>query len=200
MGLVQNNASQDLRIISVWYAGSTTLSEGNVLCWDTSSTNAPLNSGLSASNPPNLSGGQNIERNLRGHRVIDVSSTATGSAGAANNPFAGLVAAQSSGVVGPAFIDLVVPEPGQVANVFMNSTTACSTLPGQIIGINNGVIAATGSGTGTNPGVDNSGVIYLSTGASTVGQISRFVFGICMVDNTSTETNSTAGAYPVRFI
>lgn len=199
MGLVQYNGQQDLQIVSVWYGGSTQLQTGMILCWDCSSTNAPLNSGYSASSPPNLANSQNTERNLRGSRVIDVSSTVVGSAGPANNPFAGLVAPESGGITGPAFIDIVVPVSGQVANVYMSSTTACSTLPGNVIGLNNGIVAGTGSGTGTNAGVDNSGVIYLSTGASTVGQISRLVIGLCMVDNTSTEANSTAGAYPVKF-
>ena len=65
MGLVQNNASQDLRIVSVWYAGTKTLTEGAVLVYDTDTNCAPLTSGYNLASPPNLSGAQLVERNLR---------------------------------------------------------------------------------------------------------------------------------------
>lgn len=118
MGLVQNNASQDLDIVSVYYAGTSVISEGAVLVYDQDDTNAPVTSGFTTSNPPGLSSSQNTERNLRGHRVINPVSS-----GATTNPFAGVVAAGQS-ITGPAFVDIVVPKPGSVANVQVSSASA----------------------------------------------------------------------------
>lgn len=139
MGLVQNNASQDLRIVSVWYAGTKTLTEGAVLVYDTDTNCAPLTSGYNLASPPNLSGAQLVERNLRSHRVIDPAAVyAAGSTGCAAagsnplNPFAGVVApgagqgynSTSGSFVGPGFIDIVAPLPGSVANVQISTATA----------------------------------------------------------------------------
>lgn len=117
MGLVQSNGSQDLSIKSVWYAGTSTLQEGMVLVYDTDDTNAPVSPAVGDLSPTS-------RRNLRGNRVVDVTSALTGG-------FAGLVAAGSGGKTGPAFIDVIVPKRGDVVNCWTKvSMTKNSTAVG----------------------------------------------------------------------
>lgn len=104
MGLVQSNGSQDLPMKTVWYAGTSTLQEGMVVVYDTDDTNAPVSPAVGDLSPTS-------RRNLRGNRVVDVTTALTGG-------MAGLVASSSSGKTGPAFIDIVVPRRGDVAICF----------------------------------------------------------------------------------
>lgn len=109
MSLVQYNALQDNTIQTLWYGGTNVLAEGQALAYDTDDTNAPIADSWDPSvdpGPNSLSPTAN--RNLRGSRVVDVSTALTGG-------FAGLVAQQSSGLTGPCFVDVIVPVKGKVA-------------------------------------------------------------------------------------
>lgn len=177
MGLVQNNASQDLKIVSVWYAGTKVLSEGAVVVYDTDDTNAPLTSGFSSSSPPGLSNSQNTERNLRGHRVIDpVSSSAT------YNPFAGVVAAGQS-ITGPAFVDIIVPEPGQVANV---QVSTASTSKGNLLTVDT-----------TNP--SNTAIAPTQT-TPVLYNLLNLIIGVTMQTGTSGASTTTPDLLLTRFL
>ena len=113
MSLPQSNAQQDLQIKTVFYAGTNKLQEGMVLVYDTDDTNAPVVTGFvaGASLPNNA---YTVPRSLRGRRVIDPGLDVNG----VRNMLAGVVAADSAGTTGPAFVDVVVPRKGDVANVY----------------------------------------------------------------------------------
>lgn len=129
MGLVQFNGSQDLPIRTVWYGGTSTLQEGQVVVYDTSDTTAPVSNSWDPSvdpGPNQISPTSN--RSLRGNNVTDVTSALTGG-------MAGLVAAGSGGKTGPTFIDIVVPRRGDVVNCYTKvSMTKNSTAVGVDIG------------------------------------------------------------------
>lgn len=116
MGLVQSNGSQDLVLKTVWYAGTTTLKEGQALAYDNDDTNAPVT--------PAAPLGSTSERNVRGRRVIDVVAGVTGG-------FAGAVSSQSAGVIGPAFVEIIVPRKGDFALLWCKvNATKNSTIVG----------------------------------------------------------------------
>jgi hypothetical protein len=101
MSLVQNDGSQDLQIKTVYYAGTSTLKQGNAVVYDTDDTNAPVTT-------------TTLDRkNLRGRRVVNPATATLGG-------FAGLVAPQSAGIVGPAYIDIIVPRKGDMCFGFTN--------------------------------------------------------------------------------
>lgn len=117
MSLRQNNGSQDLQIRTVWYGGTSQLQEGQALVYDTDDTAAPVAPAAGDLSPTS-------RRNLRGRRVVDVTAALTGGV-------AGLVAADSSGVTGPAFVDIVVPRRGDVVTAFCKvNATKNSTVVG----------------------------------------------------------------------
>lgn len=119
MGLVQSNGSQDLTFKTVWYAGTSTLKEGNLVCYDNDDTNAPV----TASTTPNAT----TERNVRGRRVVNPATAVLGG-------FAGVVSAQSAGITGPAFIEIIVPRKSDVCFIFSNIN---ATKNSSLIGITN---------------------------------------------------------------
>lgn len=136
MGLVQNNGSQDYVTKIVWYAGTATLKEGFALSYDNDDTNAPIvptAGDLSAQS----------RRNLRGRRVVDPATANLGG-------FAGLVAGSSDGVVGPAFVEIVVPRTGDIAVAWTNvNCTKNSTFLGITNAGGNTCVVVTPALTGT---------------------------------------------------
>lgn len=116
MSLVQNNASSDLQIKKVYYAGTTTLKEGQALAYDNDDTNAPVS--------PTAPLTATSLRSARGRRVVDVASAVAGG-------FAGAVSPSSAGVVGPAFIEIIVPRKGDFVFLWSKvNATKNSTIVG----------------------------------------------------------------------
>lgn len=116
MGLVQSNATQDLQFKTVWYGGTSTLKEGQIVAYDTSDTTAPVTAAASPT--------ATTERNVRGRRVVDPATAVLGG-------FAGVITAQSAGAVGPCFIEIIVPRKGDICFIYTNiNATKNSSLLG----------------------------------------------------------------------
>jgi hypothetical protein len=167
MSLVQSNGSQDLQIATVYYAGTSTLQEGMVVSYDNDDTNAPVNSGF----PPLTAGAATVEKNLRGRRVIDPVAAVAGLA-------AGLVAATSSGIKGPAFIDIVRPVKGQVCNGYAN------------------ISITKGDALGEDTAAPSNKLIAV---ANPVATKAAFISTICIAMETK-DLSGTAGQILVKFL
>jgi hypothetical protein len=113
--LVQNNAGVISEIKTVWYAGTDTLQEGYLLCYDVAAS--PTDS---------------IPRQRLGQQVV---KPATANLMA----FAGVVTPESAGKTGPCFVDILVPRTGEFVNFWtQDNLTAFSSY----IGPQNGSYAA----------------------------------------------------------
>lgn len=104
MGLGQINGSMEVQVKTVYYAGTDTLQEGYVLCYD-----------------PTASPTATDERTRLGQQVLKPVT--------ANLKFvAGFVHPSSAGKTGPCFVDIVVPRKGDIVRAWTNvNQTVAST-------------------------------------------------------------------------
>ena len=116
--LAQYNGDGVNEVKAVWYNGTATLKQGEVLCYDLDDTDAPVSLPAGSLTVPPTS--SILPRNLRGRQVVDP-VTANLSA------VAGVVAPESSGVTGPAWVSLIVPRKGDVAFIYNNASSTKNT-------------------------------------------------------------------------
>lgn len=118
MNQVGTYNNQDLRIARVFFTGTSRLVTGQALSWQESPATASSTKGypfdVEIPNSANL-------------RV-----------------FAGIVADQSVGVVGPAYVDVVIPRPGDILRVLVTAQTGDISL-GTLLALNDDVATNTDS-------------------------------------------------------
>lgn len=103
MGLGQINGSQDVSVKTVYYAGTDTVQEGYVLCYDQSASPTATD-----------------EKTRLGQQVLKPAT--------ANLKFvAGFVHPSSAGKVGPCFLDIVVPRRGDILRAWTNVSQTVGT-------------------------------------------------------------------------
>lgn len=116
MNQVGTYNNQDFRIARVFFTGTATLAEGQSLCWQeqpaTSASTKGFPFDVELPNSDNL-------------RV-----------------FAGIVAESSIGKTGPAYIDIVIPRPGDILKVLVTAQAGDLT-KGNLLSLNNDVATNT---------------------------------------------------------
>jgi hypothetical protein len=102
MSLAQYNGSDTLRNRRVYFSGTTALRKGQVLCYDLTATKL-------ATDP----------KTRLGTQVVDVAAAAGN-----KNAVAGIVPDYEVGKVGPTFVEVIQPAPGDTFDVEVEGTTA----------------------------------------------------------------------------
>lgn len=122
MGLAQYNGEGLAETKVVYYNGTATLKAGEIVCYDDSDTTAPVTLPAGSLTTPPTSA--ILPRNLRGRQVVDPTT-------ANLYAVAGVVSPESSGVVGPGWINLIQPRRGDVVSIYNNvNCTAGTTVLG----------------------------------------------------------------------
>ena len=106
MGLPQFEGSRDSRIETVYYTGTTTLHEGAMVYW--TSAASPVDT---TAFPPTKANTTALPEVHGPGTAVEVNPTVVPA------KFAGVVHSSSSGVTDPGYINITVPQPGDVVTV-----------------------------------------------------------------------------------
>lgn len=165
MGLVQaDQPSFDLR--KVYFVGTNTLVEGQPLCYQEIKANSTKGYGMDVEIP-----------NTDNERY-----------------FAGIVAPSSVGVVGPAYIDIIVPRPGDIMEVLISNGADLAV--GDLLKMNFDVPTLAGAELGA---FDLAMALAASTTTSGSTIANALLKGICRVANVSV-ASSASSARVLRYV